>query len=199
MNFEVVIRKLTDWKEVLNSARTTVGKADINKEPSKRFKQSILIAEHSPIRNLMFSIEIENIPYFVAMHLRTHHIGFKSGDDDIVYVETSRSDRKGHDRDALSQTAPVNLKMTCNAQSLINVSRVRLCRQASPETRKVWKRVISVLSTIEPELAACCVPNCVYRGFCPEIGNQCGWIKTAAYKRQKVQYEDFIDDAIFER
>lgn len=38
------------YKEVLNRARTTVSKDELDKEPSDEFKKKILMAEHSPIR-----------------------------------------------------------------------------------------------------------------------------------------------------
>ena len=37
----------------------------------------------------------------------------------------------------------------------------------------IWRQVIEELNKIEPELANACVPNCMYRGFCPEI-KSCG-------------------------
>ena len=40
------------WNEVLNDCRYTVGKPPLDKEPSDKFKQDILIAEHSPIRDI---------------------------------------------------------------------------------------------------------------------------------------------------
>lgn len=38
------------WNEILNRARTTVHKEELSKEPSDKFKEGILMAEHSPIR-----------------------------------------------------------------------------------------------------------------------------------------------------
>ena len=40
----------TTWKRALNAARETIGKEEINKEPTKKWWASILLAEHSPIR-----------------------------------------------------------------------------------------------------------------------------------------------------
>lgn len=41
-----------DWGEVLSDCRLTVGKPPLGKEPSAAWKRGILIAEHSPIRDL---------------------------------------------------------------------------------------------------------------------------------------------------
>ena len=40
----------TTWKRALNATRQTVGKKELDKEPSKRWWASVLLAEHSPIR-----------------------------------------------------------------------------------------------------------------------------------------------------
>ena len=49
------------WKKVLKTSRVTVGKSDLEKEPSERFKKSILKSQHSPIRKLKFEIEFTNM------------------------------------------------------------------------------------------------------------------------------------------
>ena len=48
-----IIKVKGDWVEVVNDARATVGKEGLGKEPSEKFKRAILIAEHSPIRDLI--------------------------------------------------------------------------------------------------------------------------------------------------
>lgn len=180
---DVLVERIVGWDRVLNDARITVGKVPIKKEPSDDFKKKILASEHSPVRNLLYSITWSDIPYWVAMHLRTHHIGFKSSDDDLYFIETQRSDRTQRDRNDLKQTAKVTLSAQINAQTLINVSRVRLCRQASKETLLTWKMMLKELKKIEPFLYSLCVPNCVYRnGICPENVNCCGYNKTSDFK-----------------
>lgn len=41
-----------DWIEVASDCRSTVGKPPLDHEPSTEFKRKILIAEHSPIRDI---------------------------------------------------------------------------------------------------------------------------------------------------
>lgn len=41
-----------DWIEVASDCRSTVGKPPLDHEPSAEFKRKILIAEHSPIRDI---------------------------------------------------------------------------------------------------------------------------------------------------
>lgn len=188
---ECRVKKIVGWDQVLNTARTTVGKGDLNKEPSDSFKKQILISEHSPIRNLLFEVVWSDIPYWVAMHLIRHHIGFHSGEDDTFFVKTQRSDRTGIDRDDLPQNAPVIFRSVINAHSIINVSRVRLCRKAAKETIKAWSLFIEKLSEIEPLFAYFCQPNCVYRGFCPELDNTCKFAGTKKYREKLDQYHKF--------
>lgn len=189
---EVKVRCLTSWKEVLNCARTTVGKQDLSKEPSDEFKRKILVSEHSPIRNLLYQVEFKDIPYWVAMHLRTHHIGFHSGEDDLFFIKTQRTDRTNFPRDQLPQNTPVNMKIAVNAHSIINVSRVRLCGAAMPQTIKAWTQFMRKLEEIEPMLSQLCKPNCFYRGFCPEGDNTCGLILTDFYKENYPKYIKFV-------
>lgn len=82
------------------------------------------------------------------------------------------------------------MDMTANAQALINISRKRLCNCASPETREAWKAVIGLIKEQDPILAEKCVPECVYRGFCPEFDRCCGYVNSEAYKEQLKIYRN---------
>lgn len=195
-----------DWIRVVNAARRTWGKKPIDHEPSDKFKRKILLAEHSPIRLLEYDFTIENIRQWVSTHLVRHHMGCEK------FVHTQRQDineqieniskriidilreegllREGwRERDYLFQGEPNDMDMTCNAQSFINISRKRLCIGcASPETRLAWEIVIEKLREIDPILAEKCVPECVYRGFCPEFDRCCGYVNSKAYQKQLKEY-----------
>lgn len=69
-----LIRIKGDWQEVVNRARTTVGKEELGKEPSDKFKKKIIIAEHSPIRSLIFCFKITGVKSWVATHFARHHV-----------------------------------------------------------------------------------------------------------------------------
>ena len=75
----------------------------------------------------------------------------------------------------MPQDAPVNLQLSLNAQEIINISKVRLCSKAEAATRKIWNEVVKELRKIEPILGDACVPQCVYRGICPER-KPCGYM-----------------------
>ena len=165
----VVVRRVTSWKEVLNAARFTQRKPEVDHEPSDEFKQKMIKAEHSPLRCLQFTIDFYDIPYYASVHL-CRHVHAQP------FVSTSRPDINGHmqPRDEQKKSDPVNMRLLVNAQEIINISRVRLCNKAEKVTQMLWIEVLRELSKIEPFLANACVPNCLYRGFCPEI-KPCGF------------------------
>ena len=99
------------------------------KEPSSKWKKTILLAEHSPIRKLVFSWKWINLPYWVSVHFVRHKFGIEH------FVSTQRTDRTGTDRTGARQDAPVEHECFANAQAVMFISRRRLCSQASPETR----------------------------------------------------------------
>lgn len=195
-----------DWIRVVNAARRTWGKAPINHEPSDKFKRKILLAEHSPIRLLEYDFTIENVRQWVTVHLVRHHIGCekfvhtqRQDINDQVEVITKRiieilreeglDNKWWRERDYMFQGAGNDMDMTCNAQSFMSISRKRLCFGcASPETRQAWQVVIDALEDVDPILAEKCVPECIYRGFCPEFDRCCGYVNTEAYKKRLEEY-----------
>jgi hypothetical protein len=170
-----------DWEEVANKARTTVHKDELGHEPSDSFKRKILRAEHSPIRSLIYCFKISNIKSWVATHLVRHHVGVEK------WVRTQRSDRTGVNRDELPQGTEVEMEIEANAQALINMSRKRLCNQASPETKEVMKAMKEEVSKRDKFLAEVMVPECEYRGYCPEM-KPCGFAETEKFKKELEEY-----------
>lgn len=129
----------------------------------------------------------ENIKQWITAHFVRHHVGVEK------FVHTQRDDRRdlGVPRDELPQGAENDMMMTCNAQALINISRKRLCANAHKETREAWKLVVDEVKRQDPVLGSVLVPECIYRGFCPEI-KSCGFCKTEAYQKQLKEYRNEI-------
>lgn len=153
-----------DWARCYSLALATEGKEPGEKVPSDRWKHRILMAEHSPIRTLMWTVCMTDVPYWVAMHLVRHKYGVE------WYVQSQRNDRQDkYDRNAARQDEPVTLTMDANAQALISISRKRLCNKAATETHEVWRKVCAALWTVSPELHGILVPDCIYRGTCHEM------------------------------
>lgn len=179
---KIEITRVTSWKDVLNAARFTQRKGPFDKEPSDDFKRKIIRAEHSPLRCLMFNIDLYDIPYYVSVHL-VRHVHAQP------FVSTSRPDINGEmkPRDEQLKIDPVNMRLFLNAQEIIHISRLRLCNKAEVKTRNVWQQVVNELYTQEPILATACVPNCLYRNMCPEL-KCCGYAGTDAYLLTREEY-----------
>ena len=169
-----------DWTRCKALALNTVGINYSNSKPREDWKHKILKAGHSPIRTLMFTIRME-VPYWVSVHFVRHKYGIEH------FVSTQRTDRTGTDRTGARQDAPVEHECFANAQAVMFISRRRLCSQASPETRAAWRLVVDEIGKTEPEVASACVPECVYRGFCPEF-KSCGFAGTPAFDEAVRRY-----------
>ncbi len=167
-----------NWKEILNDCRFTVGKEPLDKEPSHEWKQKILISEHSPIRDIQVKFQWRDIPYWVAMHWKTHKWESRT--------VSQRNDRQNkYDRGKAPQDSPVAFIGEPNAQHLIDTMRKRLCCQASPETRAYAEDLKMALHEVQSELADVLVPNCVYRCGCPELlqqGKKCQFFEMMCNK-----------------
>ena len=190
----VRLEQITSWNRVLNAARRTIGKAPLKKEPSKSWKAKMLLAEHSPIRLLEYEWTWTDIMQWVTTHLVRHHEGCEK------FFHTQRGDRRAileeygvETRDQLPQGAENDMDMSANAQALINISRKRLCNCASPETRAAWRQVQEAIRKVDPIMAEKMVPECIYRGFCPEMFS-CGYHKTEAYRKELEEYRKGINE-----
>lgn len=186
------LTQVTTWKRALNAARRTIGKNKLEKNPSKSWEAKILLAEHSPIRLVEYDWTWQDIMQWVTTHIVRHHEGCEK------FVHSQRGDRRklSVPRNELPQGELNDMDMTANAQAIINISRKRLCSCASKETREAWKQVIDEIRKIDPVLADKCVPECIYRGFCPEWMSSCGYSKTEKYKEDLKKYRntDYDED-----
>lgn len=153
-----------DWTRCLFLARVTQGKENMI-SPSAEWRNKILNAEHSPIRTLMVTLVMWQIPYFVSVHLVRHKFGVEH------YVKSQRSNP---DRGAERQDALVNHVMDMNVLALINMSRKRLCFKADPVTRSVMESIKSEIEKQDPLLSSFMMPECLYRNGCHEF-QSCGF------------------------
>ena len=186
-----------DWQEVLDDCRATVGKEAAGKEPSNTFKRKILIAEHSPIRDIIFKWRWQNMKHWVTVHWVRHKWE--------KFVRTQREDRTGVPRDELPQCEPQTFTGEANVQHLIDTMRKRLCFQASKETREYAEDLKLAIREQQPEIADVLVPNCVYRCGCPEMERCARWEKlmersegeiatTDIARRYDIYNELFLED-----
>jgi hypothetical protein len=138
----------------------------------------MVIAEHDPIRDIEVKFRWIDIPYWVAMHWKTHIWRGRTN--------TQRNDRQDkYDRRKAPQDELVTFTGDPNVQHLIDTMRKRLCRMAASETRECAESLKRELRAIEPEISDVLVPNCIYRCGCPEP-NGCGWYDKIAKRNVKV-------------
>jgi len=157
-----------DWMEVKRRALVTVGKSPVS-VPSENWKAEILKARHSPIRYLRFSFLLEEIPYWVSVHL-VRHIHAQP------YVRSQRNDRQTeYDRTKAPQDAPVTMIWDMNAEELISVCSKRLCAQSAKETRDVVKEIANKVIMYCSEFSNVLKPQCEWQGgICYEMHGGCG-------------------------
>lgn len=189
MAVDVNVTQETSWKRALNAARRTVGKAPLDKEPSDNFKVRSLMSEHSQIKLVEYLVSFKALRQWVGVHLLRH--GFM-----LPFIHSQRGDRRELPckRDDLPQGELNDQDFVMNAQTLINVSRRRLCNTASAETREAWQSVKNEIEKCDPVMSRFMVRQCVYRGFCPEAPEKCcGFVKTDKFLEElKVYREGFV-------
>lgn len=205
---EVKVAQDTSWKRALDEARRTVGKESTGKEPSDKWKKMALMAEHSPIKLVEYNIQFKDLKQWVGVHLLRHPFT-------LPFIHSQRVDRREdieqltekfvenlpkditedpefNRRDYLPQGTPNDQDFVVNAQTLINISRKRLCKCASKETREAWQAVKDAIAEQDPVMSNFMVPNCIYRGFCPEA-KSCGYWKTDVFQKKLKEYRNLIE------
>lgn len=171
------------WTRIKNHCRTTVNKKFTEKEPTDKFKEELLISEHSPIRCLGVDWTWEDIPYWVSTELSRHK--------HEKFISSQRDDRNNNEilRGKKPQDSPVTHDAYANAQNLIDMMRKRLCFMATKEAREAAENLKYELHNYEPQLANVLMPNCLYRAGCPEF-ETCGFWKKFKEKHPDVDMTD---------
>ena len=162
-----VVKFDVDWTEIKNACRKTISMKDSKVEPGSDWKRKLLLAEHSPLRHSLITVDIEDVPFYVMGHIVRHSVGV------TPYVGTSREDRTNVPRSERSQTDLVSMRLDMNIQSLINISRKRLCNQADKQTQIVWLEVVKAIAEYDQDIAWACVPEGIRSCGCPEKFGNC--------------------------
>lgn len=92
-------------------------------------------------------------------------------------------------KDNADRETPVNLSLCINAQSLIDMAKLRLCTGcASPGTVIVFQAIKDEISKIDPDLVSMMVRKCVYRGGLCGEPRCCGFNGTPKFRAELSQY-----------
>lgn len=209
----IKITQMVGWDWAKKLILRTMNKKPKTELPTKEQKLAWLMAEHSPIKVVQWCIDIDNLRQWVGVHLLRHPFV-------LPFIASQRSDKvsdkekqieevlsyikseivndpefnKQNWRDYRLQGSLNNHSFVVNAQTLINISKKRLCSCASKETREVWEMVLEYMKEQDPEMASVMVPTCIYRGFCPEI-KCCGYVLTKKYEEELEKYRSLIPSA----
>ncbi len=92
-------------------------------------------------------------------------------------------------KDNADRETPVNLSLCINAQSLIDMSKLRLCTGcASSGTVIVFQAIKDEIAKIDPDLASVMVRKCVYRGGICGEPRCCGFNGTQKFREELSRY-----------
>lgn len=180
---QIEIKKITD----ISDAHLAIESTMRDGFEAKCTLDQLYLWEHSPSRTQLFWVVLRGVPTKVSVHFVRHAaVGQQH------FVMSNRSDRGGEGDEVVTRNSPVNHRMMLNAQHLIDMSRRRLCYQASWETHQVMEGIRTGMKDLDPALAKYMVPNCVYRGgYCCEP-KPCGKYKVRRYDPEWILAEVFI-------
>lgn len=210
---KVTVTQMVGWEWAKRLLLKTIGKRPSTPLPTKEQKLEWLISEHSPIKVVEWCIDMDELRQWVGVHLLRH-------DYVLPYICSQRSDKVSNPDEVAEQVLSIikddivndpdfdrskwrdwriqgsenDHAFVVNAQTLINISRKRLCRAASKETLEAWKLVHEAIKEQDPEMANAMVPNCIYRGFCTEK-KCCGYVLSEKYAQELKAYRSLIPPA----
>lgn len=122
-------------------------------------------------------------------------VGVENGDYDWLEDVLKESiDSMTWLEDNSDRYTPVNLGLLLNAQSLIDMSKLRLCNQAHKETIQVFKSIQDRIVDIDPDLAGMMVRKCVYRGGICGESRCCGFNHTESFKNEMQEYLSYFSE-----
>lgn len=213
----IIIEQVVGWEYALEAARFTQGKEALRnadgtlRKPSEKFIKESLMAEHGHIKVVQYKITIKDLAQWIGVHFLRHAYT-------LPYICTQRNDLNESVEEMVNRIVGELLKMIqeeepgynprnllpqgtrndhmfwMNAQTIINISKRRMCSTASKETREVWRMILAELAKVDPVIAWFCVPMCVYRGFCPER-ECCGYVLSRNYIEHLISYRALIAKA----
>lgn len=136
--------------------------------------------------NVSFPERIEGVQGKIAN--LTHIVESKEGDQAYEGLYEDIQDDLEFLKSNADRLTPVNLGLLLNAQSLIDMAKLRLCLQAHKTTIQIFKSLKDKIKEVDPDLAEMMVVKCVYRnGLCGEP-MCCGYNQTKQFKNELHQY-----------
>ena len=97
-------------------------------------------------------------------------------------------------KDNSDRNTPVKLGLLINAQSLMDIAKLRICMMAHDDTRKIFLALREEISLIDEDLAHMMVRKCVYRGGICGESRCCGFNNAPAFKQELTNYLSRFSD-----
>ena len=91
-------------------------------------------------------------------------------------------------KEKYDRMVPVKLGLCINAQSLIDMSKLRLCNKAHVLTIKAMREVKYEIAKVDKALAKMMVRKCVYRGGICGEPHPCKFNRTPAFRKEFAEY-----------
>lgn len=92
------------------------------------------------------------------------------------------------------RNTPVKLGLLINAQSLIDMAKLRICIMAHQDTREIFLALREEIALVDEDLAHMMVRKCVYRGGICGESRCCGFNNTPAFKQELTNYLSRFSD-----
>ena len=148
--------------------------------------------EDRPGGNIGFPEKADSIVN--QLEILRHDVAVGCNKNDAFDIIDHALDKLEWMKDNADRQTPVNLSILVNAQSLIDMAKLRLCCKSHPETRTVFNAIKEQIWLIDRDLANMMVRKCVYRnGLCGEP-SCCGFNHTTTFKEELTNYISHYSD-----
>ena len=120
--------------------------------------------------------DYSDMPFVVseeAMKLILIHGSLHAANFDYTTMLENNMLPREEARQVLPNASAVNLMMTINARSLLNLVKQRICRRNVEEMRIFADRLVKLIGHTWPEFAKCLGPYCFYLGKCNQGKMSC--------------------------
>jgi hypothetical protein len=177
MDYEINIEIIAGRKQLKQSMAISKGLIlNDQSELSLKGLRKAILQQHGTLNKYIFHITAL-VPDRVHTHLRTHHLV-----NEFYTCSTSRPDMTNNNGKirAIDFYLPI--------KRLIEISGLRLCSRTWHETSDFWNALCVKLELAEPALNGLLFPRCVSCGYCPELNDNCDYMKSGgfAYARKNL-------------
>lgn len=148
---KITVELVTDWALAKEMALFTQGKKS-SIPASREFRREMIRTHHSPLETVIMKIKVFGLPYYSAMHFRTHTKFF--------IRHFIKSQRVLTDRGSLRQDNPTNWACVANVPAVREMLSQRLCADADATTARIAAAIREQVLKVLPELKDELLPTC---------------------------------------